>query len=95
MKQNFLPVLLLLLIVSLFSNSYSTARKLAITNKQGEAGVNLNKISNRDFYLQKETVNSFDKVTEAEECPNKDEECLRRVLLEAHLDYIYTQHHKP
>lgn len=30
-----------------------------------------------------------------EECENEDEECLkRRVLEEAHLDYIYTQHHK-
>lgn len=31
-----------------------------------------------------------------EDCGNEDEECLkRRVLAEAHLDYIYTQHHKP
>ncbi|KAK9175649.1 hypothetical protein WN944_027656 [Citrus x changshan-huyou] len=27
---------------------------------------------------------------------NGDEECLkRRIITEAHLDYIYTQHHKP
>ncbi|KAA8518619.1 hypothetical protein F0562_016093 [Nyssa sinensis] len=31
-----------------------------------------------------------------EECAEKDEDCLkRRVVAEAHLDYIYTQHHKP
>ncbi|KAK3003331.1 hypothetical protein RJ639_020160 [Escallonia herrerae] len=31
-----------------------------------------------------------------EECDGKDEDCLsRRVAAEAHLDYIYTQHHKP
>ncbi|KAK3006013.1 hypothetical protein RJ639_016609 [Escallonia herrerae] len=31
-----------------------------------------------------------------EECDDKDEDCLsRRVAAEAHLDYIYTQHHKP
>jgi len=29
-------------------------------------------------------------------CEDGDEECLkRRLMSEAHLDYIYTQHHKP
>ncbi|KAL6133555.1 hypothetical protein ACLB2K_065790 [Fragaria x ananassa] len=32
----------------------------------------------------------------SEECHEKDEECLqRRMVAEAHLDYIYTQHQKP
>ncbi|KAB2607721.1 hypothetical protein D8674_010889 [Pyrus ussuriensis x Pyrus communis] len=32
----------------------------------------------------------------AEECDENDEECLqRRMIAEAHLDYIYTQNHKP
>ncbi|PRQ43789.1 putative phytosulfokine [Rosa chinensis] len=32
----------------------------------------------------------------SEECHEKDEECLqRRMIAEAHLDYIYTQHQKP
>ncbi|KAG4383748.1 hypothetical protein GLYMA_13G151500v4 [Glycine max] len=31
----------------------------------------------------------------SEECYMKDEECTsRRMMVEAHLDYIYTQHHK-
>ncbi|ONK77622.1 uncharacterized protein A4U43_C02F8730 [Asparagus officinalis] len=31
-----------------------------------------------------------------EHCDDGDEECLRRRMTsEAHLDYIYTQHHKP
>ncbi|XP_057480142.1 putative phytosulfokines 6 isoform X2 [Actinidia eriantha] len=31
-----------------------------------------------------------------EDCQNGVEECLkRRMIAEAHLDYIYTQHHKP
>lgn len=31
-----------------------------------------------------------------EVCVDGDEDCLkRRVIAEAHLDYIYTQHHKP
>ncbi|KAF7805678.1 putative phytosulfokines 6 [Senna tora] len=30
-----------------------------------------------------------------ENCSSGDEECLkRRMTMEAHLDYIYTQHHK-
>ncbi|KAF3441716.1 hypothetical protein FNV43_RR15631 [Rhamnella rubrinervis] len=32
----------------------------------------------------------------SEGCEDKDEECVnRRMIAEAHLDYIYTQHHKP
>ena len=32
----------------------------------------------------------------AEDCQTGQEECLkRRMIAEAHLDYIYTQHHKP
>lgn len=31
-----------------------------------------------------------------EKCEDGDVECLkRRMLADAHLDYIYTQHHKP
>ncbi|KAH7854177.1 hypothetical protein Vadar_011076 [Vaccinium darrowii] len=31
-----------------------------------------------------------------EECDEKDEDCIkRRMVAEAHLDYIYTQRHKP
>ncbi|CAF2152183.1 unnamed protein product [Brassica rapa] len=29
-----------------------------------------------------------------EYCGEGDEECLRRMMTESHLDYIYTQHHK-
>ncbi|XP_021908768.1 putative phytosulfokines 6 [Carica papaya] len=32
----------------------------------------------------------------AEECDERDEECVkRRMIADAHLDYIYTQHRKP
>ncbi|KAK1429182.1 hypothetical protein QVD17_11386 [Tagetes erecta] len=42
-----------------------------------------------------ETINSFNDVMGVEDCENEDDECLkRRVLVDAHLDYIYTQHHK-
>ncbi|KAJ8563484.1 hypothetical protein K7X08_031936 [Anisodus acutangulus] len=43
---------------------------------------------------QMETTNSLNKLMGQEECEDEDGECLkRRVLAEAHLDYIYTQHH--
>ena len=36
------------------------------------------------------------KLLGVEDCKSGDEECLqRRMTIEAHLDYIYTQHHKP
>ncbi|XP_073157913.1 putative phytosulfokines 6 [Henckelia pumila] len=37
----------------------------------------------------------FSSLMGMEECGDKDEECLkRRMVAEAHLDYIYTQRHK-
>ncbi|KAL7247898.1 hypothetical protein ACSBR2_002744 [Camellia fascicularis] len=39
----------------------------------------------------------FNNLMGLEECDDdKDEDCMkRRMVSEAHLDYIYTQHHKP
>ncbi|KAH0942709.1 hypothetical protein HID58_002346, partial [Brassica napus] len=37
---------------------------------------------------------SVDKLIGMEYCGEGDEECLRRMMTESHLDYIYTQHHK-
>ncbi|XP_028777182.1 putative phytosulfokines 6 [Neltuma alba] len=35
-------------------------------------------------------------LAESDQCDEEDEECSeRRRIAEAHLDYIYTQHHKP
>ncbi|XP_060173901.1 putative phytosulfokines 6 [Lycium barbarum] len=43
---------------------------------------------------QMETTDSLNKLMGLEECEDEDGECFkRRVLAEAHLDYIYTQHH--
>ncbi|KAK4392096.1 hypothetical protein Sango_1987400 [Sesamum angolense] len=42
------------------------------------------------------SVRSFEKLMGLEECGDKDEGCWkRRMVAEAHLDYIYTQHHQP
>ncbi|KAG8387536.1 hypothetical protein BUALT_Bualt02G0031300 [Buddleja alternifolia] len=93
MKLNFLHLVALLFFLGfLITTSHSSGRKLAA--KEGEADA---KLSTMEPAVKMESVDSFDKVMGVEECENEeDEECLkRRVILEAHLDYIYTQHHKP
>ncbi|TKY53051.1 putative phytosulfokines 6 [Spatholobus suberectus] len=43
-----------------------------------------------------ELKDDMEELMGSEECYMKDEECIsRRMMVEAHLDYIYTQHHKP
>ncbi|KAK4396765.1 putativephytosulfokine6 [Sesamum angolense] len=93
MKHNFhsLPLLIFLLAALIITTS---ARNFA--PKQGEVD---EKISVKGFSVEKMgSTDSFDKLMGLEECEGEgeDEECLkRRVIAEAHLDYIYTQHHKP
>ncbi|KAL0304734.1 UNVERIFIED_CONTAM: hypothetical protein Scaly_3012200 [Sesamum calycinum] len=96
MKQRYHSVSILLFLVLLIISTSATARKLGA--KQGEADVKTaNSLSTTNHYMQ--TLDSFNKLMglELEEyCQNGDEECLkRRAIAEAHLDYIYTQHHKP
>ncbi|XP_019458407.1 PREDICTED: phytosulfokines 5-like isoform X2 [Lupinus angustifolius] len=51
--------------------------------------------SGEDFVLELERNKSLKWLT-MEACNSGDEECLvRRMTLEAHIDYIYTEHHKP
>lgn len=83
-----------LFIVLLLTSSHITARILPTKQGEGEA-VKLDVIANEDSLLKLETTDSLDKLMCLEECENGDRECFnRRVLAEAHLDYIYTQHHK-
>ncbi|WJX68896.1 hypothetical protein P8452_53221 [Trifolium repens] len=76
----------------LLSSSILYARPL--TSEQ-EPNTKLDKVSREDFVLEVEGSDSL-KLMEMENCNIEDEECMqRRMTLEAHLDYIYTQHHKP
>ncbi|KAI3461327.1 hypothetical protein Pfo_017990 [Paulownia fortunei] len=94
MKQNFHSVALLFLLAFLISTSNSSARKLAA--KEGEVEGKISSISSKESAVKIGSIDSFDKLMGMEECQNEDEDCLkRRVIEEAHLDYIYTQHHKP
>ncbi|KAK8596158.1 hypothetical protein V6N13_000806 [Hibiscus sabdariffa] len=86
MKQSFLSGLLLLLLFS----SHLSARLIA--DKQGKEEVELTQIT--DMEDTEVIMNQLFGVEES--CETGDDECLkRRMISEAHLDYIYTQHHKP
>ncbi|KAL7096682.1 hypothetical protein ACP275_10G094700 [Erythranthe tilingii] len=67
--------------------SNTSARSLP--SQQGDSpGTNHNAIN-----IQEE---DFSSLMGLEECGDKDEDCeKRRMVVEAHLDYIYTQHRRP
>ncbi|KAK9079142.1 hypothetical protein SSX86_000812 [Deinandra increscens subsp. villosa] len=106
MKHTFrcgVPFIFLLLSLIAFSHYASALRFLHIKPKvSGEKTMNLDEdsiISGESISpVDPETVDWFNlqEVMGLEECESGDEDCLkRRVLADAHLDYIYTQHHKP
>ncbi|KEH38949.1 putative phytosulfokines 6 [Medicago truncatula] len=75
----------------LLSSSILFAREL--TNEQGPN--TKIEVSGDSFVLDLEGDESL-KMLGMEKCNIEDEDCMqRRMTLEAHLDYIYTQHHKP
>ncbi|KAF2300741.1 hypothetical protein GH714_015647 [Hevea brasiliensis] len=56
--------------------------------------VNFNAMTSQDSIV--EVDSSSELLMGSEVCETGDEECFkRRLVSEAHLDYIYTQHHKP
>ncbi|OMO90219.1 Phytosulfokine [Corchorus olitorius] len=89
MKQSFLSGALLLFFLILISSSHLSARSIA--NKQGkEEIVELSQITDM------EDIELMNQLMGVEVCKSGDEECLkRREISEVHLDYIYTQQHKP
>ncbi|ESR43534.1 putative phytosulfokines 6 [Citrus sinensis] len=87
----FLNSLLFALLLLSYSKSIS-ARPFA--QNQGEMVVKADGITHISTFkgVKQDLVNPMG----SEECSENDEECLkRRMTAEAHLDYIYTQHHKP
>ncbi|XP_017424648.1 putative phytosulfokines 6 isoform X2 [Vigna angularis] len=92
MKLNLLHLGALLFFLFFLVSSY--ARPLS--TEQGWNRSKLNEVSGKeDFAVELEGGESL-KLLGVEDCRDGDEECVqRRMTLEAHLDYIYTQHHKP
>ncbi|GMI80920.1 PHYTOSULFOKINE 3 PRECURSOR [Hibiscus trionum] len=75
----------------LLLSSLSTSARLLLQINQVEEEVNTN-----GMIIQADAKEELSDLIGAEECEEKDEECeKRRVIEEAHLDYIYTQNHKP
>ncbi|MBA0787247.1 hypothetical protein Gotri_028190 [Gossypium trilobum] len=105
MKQSFISGVLLLFFLFLISSSHLSARSIA--NKQGKclpisAPMNLSSSSaGKEEVELTQTADVEDnelmnQLLGVEACDAGDDECLkRRIISEAHLDYIYTQHHKP
>ncbi|KAJ4724942.1 Phytosulfokine [Melia azedarach] len=92
MKQSFHFSALLLFLLLL--SSKISAR--FIPPKQGQEEVKLKEITSKGSLQQMEDSQEMMNLMGMEVCEDGDEECLkRRVISEAHLDYIYTQHHKP
>ncbi|XWS71513.1 hypothetical protein CRYUN_Cryun03dG0144300 [Craigia yunnanensis] len=88
MKQSFLSGALLFFFLILISSSHLSARFIA--NKQGKEEVELSQI------IDIEDIELMNQLMGVETCDTGDVEFLkRRIISEAHLDYIYTQHHRP
>ncbi|XP_038706377.1 putative phytosulfokines 6 [Tripterygium wilfordii] len=94
MKQSFQYNVLLLFLLFLVSNTKISARLMATKQGQGEV-INHSQTITADS-TQMESSESMHQLMRLDVCDNEDEECTnRRMMAEAHLDYIYTQHHKP
>ncbi|KAL5067746.1 hypothetical protein RYX36_018633 [Vicia faba] len=84
--------ILLFFFVLVVSSFFASARLLVPPNgsKHGEKELKAIGISSSEM------KDDMEQLMGSEECSEKDEECSsRRMIAEAHLDYIYTQHHKP
>ncbi|XP_052171651.1 putative phytosulfokines 6 isoform X2 [Diospyros lotus] len=95
-QQSAHSVSLLLFLFFLVTTPQTIARLLA--PKQGEEAAKLNEITTRAPFVELEEIQENDSLNlmGLEVCHSGDEDCVkRRMIAEAHLDYIYTQHHKP
>ncbi|XP_058108837.1 putative phytosulfokines 6 [Magnolia sinica] len=91
MKQSFFLVSLLFLFI--ISSFYTTRAARLLTPKQGKDEMMVDGLFQvgHSRAIEEDSLNLG-----LEDCENGDEDCLkRRMISEAHLDYIYTRHHKP
>ncbi|KAK2981499.1 hypothetical protein RJ640_030961 [Escallonia rubra] len=89
MKKKASTLVFIFLLAFLILSQSTTAARL-LPSDQTDQGV---KVNGSPIKTKEDSVFNL---MDLEECDDKDEDCLsRRVVAEAHLDYIYTQHHKP
>ncbi|KAF7147298.1 hypothetical protein RHSIM_Rhsim03G0081200 [Rhododendron simsii] len=94
MKQVSQMGIIFLTVSLLLSHSLTSARPLLPL--QGNQMVKANEITQSLPSINVEDEEDLVNLTGTEECDEKDEDCIkRRMVAEAHLDYIYTQRHKP
>ncbi|XP_057506502.1 putative phytosulfokines 6 [Actinidia eriantha] len=90
MKQIISIVVIFLHFFLLFS--YSTSARLLPSHQDRLEKANEITHESSSMKMQEDDLFSL---LGLEECEEKDEDCIkRRVVAEAHLDYIYTQRHK-
>ncbi|XP_045809840.1 putative phytosulfokines 6 isoform X2 [Trifolium pratense] len=84
---------ILLLFSLLILSSFFASARLLVPQK-GEKELKI--IGNTIAQSSAEMKQDMEELMGIEECYENEEECSRRrIIAEAHLDYIYTQHHKP
>ncbi|KAK4343118.1 hypothetical protein RND71_038934 [Anisodus tanguticus] len=85
MEQKNIVFLLSLMVLLI---SYTTSARLLPTTNSQE-----NKKIESSYPISSQVQEDFNDLMGIEQCEEKDEVCFkRRMLAEAHLDYIYTQH---
>ncbi|CAK8571423.1 unnamed protein product [Lathyrus sativus] len=84
--------ILLFFFVLILSSFFASARFLVPPNGSRHGEKELKVIGKSSIEMK----DDMEHLMGSEECYEKDEECFsRRMIAEAHLDYIYTQHNKP
>ncbi|OIW06275.1 hypothetical protein TanjilG_19713 [Lupinus angustifolius] len=92
MKQKIVFLFFVLLLSSFLASARDLPPKCP---KQGESEVKVNSSNMAQSYAT-ELNDVTDELIGSKKCNEKDEECsTRRIISEAHLDYIYTEHHNP
>ncbi|XAR60094.1 hypothetical protein NMG60_11033338 [Bertholletia excelsa] len=96
MKQSISSLVPLFTLLFLLTTSQIYARSLAAKQEE-EAKLNKEITTQRVPHLSEMNEDdSLDHLMGLEDCQGEEEDCVkRRMIAEAHLDYIYTQHHKP
>ncbi|KAE9619620.1 hypothetical protein Lal_00038059 [Lupinus albus] len=95
MKHKIVLPFFVLLILSSF---LASARDLLVPSKGTKQGEKVEKVNGNILgqAYAADLTDHMEELIDSKKCNEKDEECfIRRMIAEAHLDYIYTEHHKP
>ncbi|OIV90361.1 hypothetical protein TanjilG_19770 [Lupinus angustifolius] len=91
-------IVLLFFVLLILSSFLASARDLLVPSQGTKQGEKVQKVSDNilGHAYAADLRDDMDELTDSKKCNENDEECLtRRMIAEAHLDYIYTEHHNP